>query len=53
MLAVGAAEAARLRGPLTIDGIAASDKQTTYAADTDRRRRERAEWPAVRGVERR
>jgi hypothetical protein len=47
ILAVGAAEAARLRGPVTIDGIAQRDKAATYAADTDRKRRERAEWPAA------
>jgi nitrite reductase/ring-hydroxylating ferredoxin subunit len=44
VLAVGADEAARLRGPLTIDGIAANVALATYAADTDRRRREGATW---------
>jgi hypothetical protein len=46
VLAVGAEEAARLAGPLTIDGIAADGAVTTYAADTDRRRREGAAWAA-------
>ena len=50
VLAVGAAEAARLRGPLTIDGISANDRMGTYVADTDRRRRERAPWPASAGA---
>jgi hypothetical protein len=49
ILAVGPEEAARLRGPLTIDGISASDKMATYAADTDRRRRERAQWSGSPG----
>jgi hypothetical protein len=44
ILAVGPEEAARLDGPLTIDGISANDKMATYATDTDRRRRERAQW---------
>jgi hypothetical protein len=47
VLAVGAAEATAIRGPLTIDGIAASDQRKAYPIDTDRRRREGAEWPAV------
>ena len=46
--AVGAEEAARLTGPLTIDGISASTGVAAYAADTDRRRRERASWAAAR-----
>ena len=46
ILVVGEAEAARLRGPVTIDGIASRDKKDGYATDIDRRRRERAEWPA-------
>ena len=50
VLAVGAAEAARLRGPLTIDGISANDRMATYAVDTDRRRRERAQWAASIGA---
>jgi phenylpropionate dioxygenase-like ring-hydroxylating dioxygenase large terminal subunit len=47
VLAVGAEEAARLVGPLTIDGIAANAALTTYAADSDRRRREGAAWAAT------
>jgi hypothetical protein len=47
VLAVGAEEAARLRGPLTIDGIAADAALGAYAADTDRRRREGATWAAA------
>jgi phenylpropionate dioxygenase-like ring-hydroxylating dioxygenase large terminal subunit len=47
VLAVGATEAARLVGPLTIDGIAATAALATYPADTDRRRREGAAWAAV------
>ena len=50
VLAVGAAEAARLRGPLTIDGISVNDRLGSYAADADRRRRERAPWPASAGA---
>ena len=50
VLAVGAEEAARLRGPLTIDGISANEAVATYAADTDRRRREGAQWPAAVGA---
>jgi phenylpropionate dioxygenase-like ring-hydroxylating dioxygenase large terminal subunit len=44
VLAVGPEEAARLTGPLTIDGIAAKAAVATYAAETDRRRREGAGW---------
>jgi len=44
LLVGGPEEAALLRGPLTIDGISANDKLATYAADTDRRRREGAQW---------
>jgi hypothetical protein len=47
ILAVGAEEAERLRGPLTIDGISASSGVAAYAADTDRLRREGAPWPAI------
>lgn len=47
ILVVGEAEAASLRGPVTIDGIAPRDKKDSYASDIDRRRRERAEWPAA------
>jgi phenylpropionate dioxygenase-like ring-hydroxylating dioxygenase large terminal subunit len=46
ILVVGEAEAAGLRGPVTIDGIAPCDEKDSYATDIDRRRRERAEWPA-------
>jgi phenylpropionate dioxygenase-like ring-hydroxylating dioxygenase large terminal subunit len=46
VLAVDAEKAARLTGPLTIDGIAATAALPTYAAETDRRRRERATWGA-------
>jgi phenylpropionate dioxygenase-like ring-hydroxylating dioxygenase large terminal subunit len=44
VLAVGAEEAALVRGPLTIDGVAPNAVLATYAADTDRRRREGASW---------
>jgi hypothetical protein len=47
VLAVGPEQAARLTGPLTIDGIAANGGVATYAAETDRRRREEATWPAI------
>ncbi len=47
VLAVGAEEAARLRGPLTIDGMSPNAGVATYPADTDRRRREAAPWPAL------
>src|SRR5262245_6824652 len=45
VLDVSAEEATHLRGHLTIDGISANDTMATYATDTDRRRRERAQWP--------
>ncbi len=44
VLAVGAEDAVRLTGPLTIDGIAANETLATYAVDTDRRRRQGAAW---------
>jgi phenylpropionate dioxygenase-like ring-hydroxylating dioxygenase large terminal subunit len=47
VLAVGAEEAARLRGPLTIDGIAATAALATYPVDADRRRREGAAWASM------
>jgi hypothetical protein len=47
VLVVGPEEAARIVGPLTIDGIAADAALATYAADTDRRRRESATWGAA------
>ncbi len=47
VLAVGAEEARHIRGPLTIDGISANAALQTYAADTDRRRRQGAPWPAM------
>jgi hypothetical protein len=47
VLAVGAEEGVRLTGPLTIDGIAANAELPTYAAETDRRRREGAAWGMV------
>jgi phenylpropionate dioxygenase-like ring-hydroxylating dioxygenase large terminal subunit len=47
VLAVGADEAARLTGPLTIDGIAATAALPTYPVETDRRRRESASWAVV------
>ncbi len=47
VLAVGPEQASRLTGPLTIDGIAATAAVATYAAETDRRRRQGATWPAV------
>ncbi len=47
VLAVGPEAAARLTGPLTIDGITATAALTTYPAETDRRRREGATWRAV------
>jgi hypothetical protein len=46
LLSVGTEEASHLRGPLTIDGISASDTMATYPADADRRRREGSQWPA-------
>src|SRR5688572_92324 len=49
VLAVGAEEAARIVGPLTIDGIAAHGAVATYAADTDRRRRQGAPWSPLAG----
>jgi hypothetical protein len=47
VLAVSTDEAARLTGPLTIDGIADTAALMTYALETDRRRRESASWPVV------
>jgi hypothetical protein len=47
VLAVGAEEAGRIGGPLTIDGIASDGALVTYAVETDRRRREGAPWPAA------
>jgi phenylpropionate dioxygenase-like ring-hydroxylating dioxygenase large terminal subunit len=47
VLAVGPEEAARIAGPLTIDGIATNAAVPTYATETDRRRREGATWAAV------
>ena len=46
ILVVGAQDAARIRGPVTIDGISSSHGTKAYAAETDRKRREHAQWRA-------
>jgi phenylpropionate dioxygenase-like ring-hydroxylating dioxygenase large terminal subunit len=47
VLAVGAEDAGRIRGPVTIDGISPSNGTETYAAETDQTRRNRAQWRAA------
>ena len=43
----GAAEAARIRGPITVDGIAARDSWQDYWRDSDSRRRRGSRWAAA------
>ena len=46
LLSVGAEAATRLTGPVTIDGISATERMASYAADTDAKRRQSAPWQA-------
>jgi phenylpropionate dioxygenase-like ring-hydroxylating dioxygenase large terminal subunit len=43
----GAAEAARIRGPITVDGIAARESWQDYWRDSDLRRRRGSRWAAA------
>jgi phenylpropionate dioxygenase-like ring-hydroxylating dioxygenase large terminal subunit len=51
ILAVGTEDAARIRGPITIDGISPSNRTAAYAAETDRTRRNRAAWRLAAAIE--
>ena len=48
VLVVDTEDAARIRGPITIDGISTNGSTVeAYAVETDRKRRDRAEWRAA------
>lgn len=52
LMVLDAAEAEDIRGPIAVDGIAASDDWEEYASETDAERRRSSSWASARALSR-